>query len=308
MIKVGLILYSVRDMMAQDPMATIEAVAKLGYRNIEVCNHNAANDNGCGFGLEAADMKAKFDEYGSRVISAHIDPFEEADLPAVIEYEKVLGNKNIVYPMGDFPSYDVLMQKIEMFNAAGRQLAQSGMRLIYHNHFHEFRTFKGKRVLDYIVENTDPDYVGLELDTFWTMRGGEDPVEMLKHFGHRIKLVHQKDFARDALIPINLNGITPEELEQKEGEPLASFIPLMMRSAPGWIRSREEAMHVSNSAFTEIGCGIMPIQQIIDAANEYTDAEYILLEQDYTRMPTQLESVAASMESFRRFNNISWDN
>ena len=308
MLKVGLILYSVRDMMAKDPMGTIEAVAKLGYKNIEVCNHNAAEDNGCGFGLEAADMKAKFDEYGSKVISAHIDPFEKADLPKVVEYEQVLGNRYIVYPMGNFESYDDLMRQIEFFNTSGRLLAENGMRLLYHNHFHEFRTYKGKRVLDYIMDNTDPEYVNMELDTFWTMRGGEDPVEMLKHFGSRIKLVHQKDFARDSLMPINLNGITPEELEQKEGEPLASFRDGIMKASPSRVRSMETAMHVSNSAFTEIGCGIMPIQDIIDAASEYTDAEYIILEQDATRMPTQIDSVARSMESFRQFRNISWEN
>ena len=308
MLKVGLILYSVRDMMAEDPMGTIEAVAKLGYKNIEVCNHNAAEDNGCGFGLEAADMKAKFDEYGSKVISAHIDPFEKADLPKVIEYEQVLGNKNIVYPMGNFADYDDLMQHIELFNKAGKTLAENGMRLLYHNHFHEFRTYKGKRVLDYIAENTDPDYVGLELDTFWTMRAGEDPIGILKHFGSRIKLVHQKDFAIDAMIPINLNGIVPEDYEQKEGEPLADFFAGLMKAVPAGAGSREAAMRITSSAFTEIGKGIMPIQKIIDTAAEYTDAEYIILEQDYTRMPTQIDSVACSMESFRQFNNISWEN
>ena len=69
MLKVGLILYSVRDMMAQDPLGTVDAVAKLGYKSIEVCNHNALQDSGCGFGIPAPDLKAKVDAYGSRVIS-----------------------------------------------------------------------------------------------------------------------------------------------------------------------------------------------------------------------------------------------
>lgn len=50
----------------------------------------------------------------------------------------------------------------------------------------------------------------------------------------------------------------------------------------------------------------MPIQDIIDAASEYTNAEYIILEQDATRMPTQMDSVAHSMESFRKFRNIAF--
>ena len=51
----------------------------------------------------------------------------------------------------------------------------------------------------------------------------------------------------------------------------------------------------------------MKIQDIIDTAEAYTDAEYMILEQDYTRMPSQIESVAKSMEAFRKFEHISWE-
>ena len=308
MIKVGLILYSVRDLMAQDPLGTVEAVAKLGYKNIEVCNHNAIVDNGCGFGLAAEDMKAKFDEYGSRVVSAHIFPIEKADLDKVVEYEQILGNKNIVNPMGRFTTYDDLMQQIEVFNATGKRLHELGMRYLYHNHNQEYRTFKGKTILDYIVENTDPDYVSLELDTFWTMRGGFKPVEMLKHFGKRVHLVHQKDFAWDSLVPINLNGITPEEREMKPDEVLGIDGNSDYAKNPELQKARQAAERAASTAFTEIGQGIMPIQDIINAANEFTSAEYIILEQDQTRMPTQLDSITKSMKSFHQFSNISWDN
>ena len=317
MIKVGLILYSVRDMMAQDPLGTVEAVAKLGYKNIEVCNHNAIADAGCGFGLPAEEMKAKFDEYGSRVVSAHIFPIEKADLDKVVEYEQILGNQNIVNPMGKFSTYDDLMRQLEVFNATGKRLRELGMTYLYHNHNQEYRTFKGKAILDYIVENTDPDYVGLELDTFWTMRGGLSPVEMLKHFGKRVKLVHQKDFAWDATVPINLNGITPEEREMKVDEVLgidgdSEYAKNKDRQTSQAKKDRKpetgEKDFSDTTAFTEIGQGIMPIQDIIDTANAYTDAAYIILEQDYTRLPTQLDSITKSMDSFHQFNNISWDN
>ena len=307
MLKVGLILYSVRDMMAQDPLGTVEAVAKLGYKNIEVCNHNAAEDPGCGFGLPAEAIRDKFEEYGSRVVSAHVDPLLQADLDQVIAYEKILGNRYLVNPMGRFATYDDLMQQIGIFNRIGRRLQEDGMMLLYHNHYQEYHTYKGKAVLDIIMENTDPAWMGMELDTFWTMRAGRDPIEMLKHFGSRIKLVHQKDFAWDAVVPINVNGIRPEDWEQKPGQPLAVFGPGVYRRPPDQEEDPEGARRDYNSAFTEIGDGIMPIQKIIDTAAEHTAAEYIILEQDATRMPTQLDSITRSMESFRQFRNISWD-
>lgn len=70
---------------------------------------------------------------------------------------------------------------------------------------------------------------------------------------------------------------------------------------------QDAARRIRNTAFTEIGTGIMPIQQIIDAANQYTAAEYIILEQDYTRMESQFASVQKSMEAFRKYTGISWD-
>ena len=80
-------------------------------------------------------------------------------------------------------------------------------------------------------------------------------------------------------------------------------------AARGGMTAQEEKRQkwAATTAFTEIGTGIMPIQDIINAANTYTDAQYIILEQDATRMPTQMDSIEKSMEGFRKFDGISWD-
>lgn len=310
MLKVGLILYSVREEMARDPVAAVERVAELGYKNIEVCNHNAIQDPGCGFGVEARTLKATFDRFGSRVVSAHIFPLEKADLKGVLDYNRALGNKNIVNPMGRFTTYDDLMRQCEFFNQVGRECHEEGFTFLYHNHDHEFRTFNGKAILDLIVENTDPNYLSLELDTFWVMRAGLNPVEILKHFGQRVKLVHQKDFAWDSLAPVNTIGLTPEDYEMKPGE--AAGIDGgsdYAKNGGRHVITEEEAArarYIRSTAFTEIGTGIMPIQAIIDAANAHTAAEYIILEQDSTRMESQLASIEKSMAVFRKFSGIEW--
>jgi hypothetical protein len=204
------------------------------------------------------------------------------------------------------------MAQCEFFNNAGKECSDNGMTFLYHNHEHEFRSFNGKDVLDIIVENTDPAYLSLELDTFWTMRAGLDPVETIKHFGNRIKLLHQKDFAWDAVVPINKIGLTADEREMKPGE-ITGIDGKSAYAQKGKhdtaVMSEEEAklFKANYSAFTEIGTGIMRIQDIIDAANEYTNAEYIILEQDATRMPTQLDSIEKSMGAFQKFSGISWE-
>lgn len=307
MIKVGLILYSVRGEMEHDPIGTVERVAQMGYKNIEVCNHNAIQDPGCGFGVDAPTLKAAFDKFGSKVVSAHVFPFEKSDMQAVIAYNQALGNHNIVNPMGKFSTYDDLMRQCEDFNRWGKICREAGMTYLYHNHDHEYKTFGGKAILDLIAENTDPDYLSFELDTFWTMRGGVDPVEQMKKMGDRIKLIHQKDFAWDSMAPLNTIGITPEEREMKGEVGMDGNSDYAKKGGKFSAEAENEARRIRNTAFTEIGSGIMHIQEIIDAANQYTAAKYIILEQDYTRMESQFASVEKSMAGFKKFTGISWD-
>ncbi len=311
MLKVGLILYSVRDEMAKDAIDTVKKVGELGYKYIETCNHNAINDPGCGFGIPAGQLKETLDQFGTKVISTHIFPLEKADLDKVAEYNHIVGNHNIVNPMGQFSTYDDLMQQCEQFNAIGKKLHEEGLTFIYHNHEFEYRTFNGKTIMEYLYDNTDPDYLSFELDTFWTMRGAKNPVEMIKKFGKRIKLIHQKDFAWDSLQEINLIGLTPEDREMKPGEIVgmngnSSYAKNGGKSIISKDEAEAEYRRRRQTSFTEIGTGIMPIQSIIDAANEYTDAKYIILEQDATRMPTQIDSIKKSMEGFKKFTGIKW--
>jgi len=307
--KVALILYSVREMMAKDPFGTVEEVAKLGYKYIEVCNHNAANDSGCGFGVSAEKLKSILDKYGAQVIGTHVFPIDRCDINAVVEYNKSLGNTNIANPMGHFSSYDDLMRQCEEFNRIGKICYDEGMNYLFHNHYHEYYTFDGKTIMDIIAENTDPRYLSFELDTFWVLRAGLSPVEQIKHFGKRIRLIHQKDFAWDSLTPINKIGITAESREMVPGRSvgLSAGGPSPESGTPEFGKY-EEARKIEGTAFTEIGYGIMDIQSIIDTANAYTDAEYIILEQDMTRMASEMESIEKSMEGFRKFSGLDWGN
>lgn len=309
--KVGLILYSVRKEMAKDPLGTVEKVGKLGYKFIETCNHNALADPGCGFGIPAEELKAAFERFGSKVVSTHIFPLEKADLGKVVEYNQVVGNLNLVNPMGQFSTYEDLMRQCQEFNRIGKQLRKEGITFLYHNHEFEYRTFKGKTIMDYLRENTDPDYLSFELDTFWTMRAAMDPVEVINRFGKRIRLVHQKDFAWDSLQAINLIGLTAEDREMKPGETVgmngnSSYAKNGGRHGVSQDEAEAEYRRLRMTSFTEIGKGIMPIQEIIDAANTYTAAEYLILEQDFTRLPSQIDSIAQSMDEFKKFSGIEW--
>lgn len=293
MLKVGLQLYSIRNSMAKNPLEAIESVGKLGYKFVEFANHNATVDFGCGFGVEAKILKNKLDSYKMKAVSAHISPIDFENIDTIMTYYHELECKNLVCPAAFFDNKYSVLKKCEELNKIGEKLSQVGISYLYHNHFHEFQRFDGEYVLEIIKDNVDPNFVGFQLDTFWAMRGGADPVEIIKRLGKSIKLVHQKDYSKEIDIPTNIfSFIDPNMLLNFD-----SFVNMIKTPMNGF--SQEEVI-------VEIGTGKMDIQAIIDATTAYTDAQYIILEQDYTKHD-ELESIEISMESFRKFKGISWE-
>lgn len=284
-LKVGIQLYSVRDLMDKDPLGTIGQVADAGYRYLETANHRALEDDGVGFGVSPEELNEVLARSGSKIISAHIFPFREENYKKVVEYNQKIGNHTVVFPMEVFRDYDDTMRKIETYEKMGKMAAEEGMQFLYHNHYQELQEFHGHKVLDLIVENTDPAHVNLELDTFWVLRGGLDPVELMKRYGTRIKMLHQKDFAKDTKTPVNMFDVVGKDT---------------------YITREVFNQYKCNDDFVEIGYGQMDIQKIIDTALEIGSIEYIVLEQDATKLD-QLESVKRSMEGFRKFEGIVWE-
>ena len=98
-LKVGIQLYSVRELMKQDPIKTIYQVADAGYKYLEAANHNALEDQGIGCGVSAEELKKVLDDAGAQVVSAHIYPFNMENYKKVIEYNQKIGNTTVIYPM-----------------------------------------------------------------------------------------------------------------------------------------------------------------------------------------------------------------
>lgn len=286
--KVGIQLYSVRNNMAKDALGTISRVAAAGYKYLEAANGNAANDAGIGAGISAELVNERLQQTGASIISAHISPLtlllsDKAQGEKIMAYHKQIGTRFMVVPMDFFTGREDALKKAQALNEIGRICQQAGIELLYHNHFHEFQVFEGESVYDTLMNNTDPSLVKIELDTYWALRGGQDPVQMLKKYGKRVRLIHQKDFP---------NGYE-EQLS----------LVSAMESATAPIDIQFFMKHVSMDTFAEIGTGIIDIQSIIDAANQYCGCEYIILEQDATKLD-EMESIEISMQSFKKFKGI----
>jgi len=312
-VKIGVALYSVRKQMNEDPIATIENLGNLGYKYIEGANYNLDDDPFLGFGIAPKDFKKKMDEFGMELINCHIgraDVYIPGSRTIYKEYPTILdltdddirkcselhllaGNKRLCNPIMLFPNdKEGVLRRCEYLQHLSDLAKECGTEFLYHSHFQEFVIIEDKFILDYIVENTD---LPLELDVFWVMRSGEDPIEMLKRFGNRIVLVHQKDFSKTTEAPLNLFDKFGDDYKYA-------------KYADKSIKSKEfMTCEEYPDAYVEIGTGIMPIQDIINTVNEFTNAEYVILEQDYSiNVGDELLSVKISLENFRKMTGVHW--
>ena len=313
MLKVGLALYSVRNEMNRDPLATLDKVGKLGYKYVEAANFALDSDPLLGFNLSAENVKEKLDEFGMKLVSCHIgrvDMYEDAskslevfkavpqilklkddDIARCSEAHLKVGNDKLICPVLFYPNdRDGILKNCEYLNHISELCKKYGTKFVYHNHYQEFVSIDNKLIFEYLYENTD---LLFELDSFWAMRGGENPIDIMKRFGDRIIMVHQKDYSKDTMVPSNIwHTLGPD---MKTGK-------YPHRS----VKEREFFTSDIPETYTEIGTGIMPIQDIINAVNEYTNAKYVLLEQDYSEKYQELESIQISMDKFKSYKGIEW--
>ena len=215
--KIGIQLYSVMSAMNADPKGSIDKLADMGYNVFELVQWGG---NPKVFGMEAAEFKAYCDSKGISVVSTHSslqeDPAKEAEVMEnwrkLFAVQKAVGGKYFVIPSYRVNYTEAEVKKMaDYFNRVGKIAKEEfGLMLGYHNHSQEYKTLEGtdKVMWEYLVENTDPNYVFFELDVYWCTMGEKDPVEYLKKYADRIKMLHIKDeFVIGESGKINFEGI-----------------------------------------------------------------------------------------------------
>jgi sugar phosphate isomerase/epimerase len=286
-VDIGIQLFSVRNALAGDPAGTLGSLIDLGFTRFEGANHQAATDDGIGFGIDVGFLTELIKDRGAQVIGCHINPLELDRIPRVLDFHQQIGNPRIgcdieFYPYGDV---DYVKRRADFMNQVGRLCAERGMEFYYHNHFQEFQRFGEELVYRLLLEHTDPELVKFEMDTYWAYRGGADPLDWFAEYPDRYILIHQKDFPRNASQPLNLyDGVVDPDA------------PITMELFQQVARPE---------TFTEVGTGVLPIQQIIDAVDALPDFRFVLLEQDHSSRD-ELESVRVSRDAFIGYQNVNW--
>lgn len=201
---VGIQAYSFRNYFPKDIPGTLDRIQAMGITEIE---------GGSGR-IPPEEYKRLCEERGISIPSTGAGFDELAENPMkVVETAKKLGSKFVMcawvpHERGKFSLADA-DKATEVFNRAGKVLAENGLTFCYHAHGYEFQPHGDGALLDYIIENTDPQYVSFEMDVFWIQFGGGDPVGLLKKYGDRWKLLHLKDMKKGT--PKDLTGGTDVE-------------------------------------------------------------------------------------------------
>jgi sugar phosphate isomerase/epimerase len=184
---VGLQLYSLRDQFAKDVPRTLDTVKKMGFTDVELAGT---------YGLSPEQFQMQLDAHGLQAISAHF-PYERfrTNLDGIIREARVFGLKYVgcawIPHDGSFDE-KTCREAIAVFNHAGEVLAGAGLTFFSHTHGYEFQPYGKGTLFDLMMSETKPKYVKYQMDIFWVVHAGQDPVKLLKEYGKRWQLMHLK--------------------------------------------------------------------------------------------------------------------
>lgn len=199
----GIQLYTIRESFAADALAALRIIAGAGFAEVEF--------GGGYFARDPAELRAMLDETGLAAPSMHCSLEEiSGQMDRVITMAKTVGAQHVVLPWvgedmrGSRAAWESVAQ---LCSSAAQQLAAQGIGFAYHNHEFEFDAFDGETTgLDILMNKTDPDAVGLELDFYWAAAAGQDISALIKRYSGRISLCHVKDMAADGLMTLPGEG------------------------------------------------------------------------------------------------------
>ena len=186
--RIGLQLYTVRHQMEKDVEGTIARVAATGYREVEFAGY---------FGKSPRDVRALLDHHGLSSPSSHVSLAPD-QWRAALDAAPVVGHRYLVIawiPAEERHTLDDYKRWAERLNRAATEAKAAGLQFAYHNHDFEFVPLDGKLPYDVLLTETDPKLVQLEMDLYWMVKGGQDPLAYFARWPGRFPMVHVKDSA-----------------------------------------------------------------------------------------------------------------
>jgi len=211
--EIGLQLYSVRDLMGShvntdaygaNYQPVLQKIGQMGYTIVEAAGYQ----DGKFYNTSPQEFKKNVEKAGLQVLSSHCsksltkEELVSGDFTQSLKWwneaiaaHKAAGMSYIVTPWLDTPkTLKELKTQCDYLNEIGKLCRAQGIKYGYHNHAHEFQKIEDKEVmLDYMLNNTDPENVFFEMDVYWTVIGKASPVDYFTKYPGRFTTLHIKD-------------------------------------------------------------------------------------------------------------------
>jgi len=186
--RIGIQLYTLRRNAQTDLAGTLGQIAKIGYKEIEFAGY---------YGHAPAEVRSILDANGLTAPSTHagIDVIEKTP-DKLFSESRIVGHEWITVPSlppGPKNTADDWKRIADQFNKAAAQVKSAGFRFAFHNHNAELKKVGDITGLDVLIDSTDPSLVSYEMDIYWVVNGGGDPLAFLQRYPNRFKMLHVKD-------------------------------------------------------------------------------------------------------------------
>ena len=194
----GVQLYTVRNIIEKDPASVLKSIADIGYAEVEATSGNLDK---IWSDLQKTSLKPVSVHVETGIWNAGGDA-----LTTLLSGLKQKGFQYAVYPYvppAQRGGLDVFKKLADTLNRSGEAAQAQGLKFCYHNHAFEFEPMGGTTGLETFMNQTSSQNVGLELDVFWVVTAGHDPLKLLQKYSGRIPLLHLKDRAKGSSAQYN---------------------------------------------------------------------------------------------------------
>jgi sugar phosphate isomerase/epimerase len=185
--KLGLQLYTLREIAAQDFLGTLSKVAEVGYQGVEFSGY---------YETAAQSLRAALRDTGLEVAGSIVQlEVLENDLDGAIEYCRTIDCPMIICPWlaEEYRTAAAYRRIGGRFGYFGARCRANGIRFLYHIHGYEFEDLGGQCGMDILFSACDPALVNFEVDVYWLEYAGVDAVEFMRSHGQRCPYIHFKD-------------------------------------------------------------------------------------------------------------------
>lgn len=192
--KFGIQLYGIRDILGKDPKGILKKVADMGYKYVEPFDHK---DLGMFFGMGNKGLKSYLEDLGMKIYSVHTNIYK--DFEKKVEETAEIGIKYFIYNWeGPDKTLDDYKRMADDFNVKGEFCKQYDIKFTFHNHDFTFYKMGDTIPQDWLMQHTDAALVDFQIDFYWVIYAGQDPVEWVNRYPGRFKLCHFKDHSNDS--------------------------------------------------------------------------------------------------------------